>query len=97
MAERKLSASIWVAIAGVAVPVVLAMVTMFGRNTALLTEHGVRITNVEDSQRLLVDETLKGSESRKRIRERISRIEGQLSVTPETPIVQIQTDGRGHR
>ena len=92
MTDKKLSASVWVAILGAAVPIILAMATMFGRNMTLLHEHEVRITNVEGGQRLLVDEHLKANTARRNISERISRIEGRLEVVPP-----VETDDRGHR
>ena len=106
MTDKKLTAGVWAAIAGAAVPVVIAMISMFSHNVTVLSEHEVRLTNVEDGQRLLVEEILKSSTSRKIISERISHIEGRLQVTPEksipvTPapigIPQFSTDKRGRR
>lgn len=97
MTGAKLTAGVWAAIAGAAVPVVITMVSLFSRNVTMLSEHEVRITNIENGQVLLVDEYLKASVARRDIAERVAHLEGRMQSTPEIPIPGFSSDRRGYR
>lgn len=85
----------WAAAAGVAVPIIIALGSLLGRNSTMLSEHEIRIRDLESARQLLISEVLISREKDDSLGSRISTLEGKLDVIRAPPV--ILTDNRGKR
>lgn len=85
------------ALIGAGVTIVIAVASLLGRNTTVIHGHGERINELEKTKTFIVDEFLDASTSRKRLSDRISRMEGALEANKIIAVPTTHTDSRGHR